>query len=69
MIFDAPDVETARGLLNETVEAFGARTSKAVEWLEAGFEDAMAVMALPQRYREQLGATNESSGSSRIRWR
>ncbi len=40
LIFDAPDVETARGLLNETIEAFGARAPKAVERLEVGFEDA-----------------------------
>jgi transposase-like protein len=46
LIFDAPDMETARRLLNETIEAFGARAPKAVERLEAGFEDAMAVMAL-----------------------
>lgn len=40
LIFDAPDMETARRLLNETIEAFGARAPKAVERLEAGFEDA-----------------------------
>lgn len=58
MIFDAPDMETARRLLNETIEAFGARAPKAVERLEAGFEDAMAVMALPERYRKRLRTTN-----------
>lgn len=58
LIFDAPDVETARGLLNETIEAFGARAPKAVERLEAGLEDAMAVMALPERYRKRLRTTN-----------
>jgi transposase-like protein len=31
---------------------------KAVERLEAGFEDAMAVMALPERYRKRLRTTN-----------
>ncbi|AER65755.1 transposase mutator type (plasmid) [Thermovirga lienii DSM 17291] len=58
LIFDAPDMETARRLLNETIEAFGARAPKAVERLEAGFEDAMAVMALPGRYRKRLRTTN-----------
>lgn len=58
LIFDAPDMETARRLLNETIEAFGARAPKVVERLEAGFEDAMAVMALPERYRKRLRTTN-----------
>ncbi len=58
LIFDAPDMETARRLLNETIEAFSARAPKAVERLEAGFEDAMAVMALPGRYRKRLRTTN-----------
>jgi transposase-like protein len=58
LIFDAPDMETARRLLNETIEAFVARAPKAVERLEAGFEDAMAVMALPGRYRKRLRTTN-----------
>lgn len=58
MIFDAPNMETARRLLNETIEAFGNRLPKAVERLEVGFEDAMAVMALPERYRKRLRTTN-----------
>lgn len=58
LIFDAPDMETARRLLDETMEAFGTRAPKAVERLEAGFEDAVAVMALPQRYRKRLRTTN-----------
>jgi len=58
LIFDAPDLETARRLLNETIDAFGARAPKAVARLEAGFEDAMAVMALPKRYRKRLRTTN-----------
>lgn len=58
LIFDSPDMETARRLLNETMDAFGSRAPKAVERLEAGFEDAMAVMALPQRYRKRLRTTN-----------
>lgn len=57
-IFDALDMETARRLLNETIEAFSARAPKVVERLEAGFEDAMAVMALPERYRKRLRTTN-----------
>ncbi|WP_423244351.1 transposase [Desulfofundulus thermobenzoicus] len=40
------------------MEPFGARAPKAVERLEAGFEDAMAVMALQDRYRKRLRTTN-----------
>jgi len=58
LIFDAPDIETARRLLNETIEVFGVRAPKAVQRLEAGFEDAMAVMALPERYWKRLRTTN-----------
>ncbi len=58
LILDSPDMETARRLLDETIEAFSARAPKAVERLEAGFEDAMAVMALPVRYRKRLRTTN-----------
>lgn len=31
LIFDSPDMETARRLLNETIEVFSARAHKAVE--------------------------------------
>lgn len=58
LIFDAPDMETARRLLRETMEAYAHRAPKAVAKLEAGFEDAMAVMALPERYRKRLRTTN-----------
>lgn len=58
LIFDAPDLVTARRLMEETVRGYAERATKAVERLEAGFEDAMAVMALPERYRKRLRTTN-----------
>jgi len=58
LIFDAPDMATARRLLDEAIDAFGARAPKACARLEVGFEDAMAVMALPARYRKRLRTTN-----------
>lgn len=58
MIFDAPDMATARELLAKTVREFQDKASKAIEKLEEGFEDAMAVMALPVRYRKKLRTTN-----------
>jgi len=57
-IFDAPDLDTARRLLKEVVQEFEAVAPKAMERLEAGFEDAMAVMVLPEPVRRRLRTTN-----------
>lgn len=57
-IFDAPDIETARRLLEEVVQEFEGLAPKAIEGLEAGFEDAMAVMVLPEPVRRRLRTTN-----------
>jgi transposase-like protein len=40
------------------VQEFEALAPKAVERLEAGFEDAMAVIALPEPIRRRLRTTN-----------
>lgn len=58
LVFDAPDVETARQLKEALVGQWACRAPKAVARLEEGFEDAMAVMALPPRYRKRLRTTN-----------
>lgn len=58
LVFDAPDLETARRLKDDLLRTYAERAPKAVERLEAGFEDAMAVMALPERYRKRLRTTN-----------
>jgi len=52
---EAPDEKTARMLLNEILEEYG---TKAMDVLEGGFEDAIAVMELPERYRRRLRTTN-----------
>ncbi len=57
-LFDAPDWETARRILELVVQEFEGLAPKAVERLEVGFEDAMAVMALPERIRRRLHTTN-----------
>jgi len=44
--------------LAEFVECFSKSAPKAVACLEAGFEDAMAVMALQEKYRKRLRTTN-----------
>ena len=57
-ILDAPDLQTARLLLTQTIEAFESKASKAMKVLEEGFDDATAVLALPERYRRRLRTTN-----------
>jgi transposase-like protein len=57
-ILDAPDVETARMLMNKVVEDYGDKAAKAIAVLESGFDDMTAVLALPDRYRKRLRTTN-----------
>lgn len=57
-VFGSPDMKEARRLVVEFAEQFERTAPKAVECLEGGFEDAMAVMALPERYRKRLKSTN-----------
>jgi putative transposase len=55
---DAPDTETARILVNRVLEDFEAKAPKAMTILEAGFDDATAVLVLPEKYRKRLRTTN-----------
>lgn len=48
----------ARRRLTEFVVRFEKTAAKAVACIEAGFADAMAVMALPEKYRRRLRSTN-----------
>src|SRR5690348_16838503 len=48
----------ARSLLQQFVATYAGRAPKAVVRLEAGFDDAMAVLALPEPYRCRLRTTN-----------
>lgn len=56
-IFEAPDVETARVLLEKVSADDRQSAPTAVATLERGFEDATAVLALPQPYRKRLRTT------------
>lgn len=58
LVFQAADMTDARRRLIEFQERFGKTAAKAVACLEAGFEDAMAVMSLPEKYRKRLRTTN-----------
>jgi transposase-like protein len=57
-IFQAPDLETARLLLEKTLQAYAGKAPAAITCLEEGIEDALAVMALPAYYRKRLRTTN-----------
>ena len=57
-ILDAPDIDTARLLLNQTLEAFEKKAPRAMQALEEGFDDATAVLVLPEKYRRRLRTTN-----------
>ena len=51
-------MDRARKLLDEAVEEFERLAPKVIERLEAGFEDAMAVMTLPEGIGRRLRTTN-----------
>lgn len=57
-LFDAADLETAQELLHKLLAEYGAKAAKAMDTLEAGFDDAMAVLPLPPPYRKRLRTTN-----------
>ncbi len=58
LIFASTDVVDARRHRDEFVTRFAKTAAKAVSCLEDGFDDAMAVMALPEKYRRRLRTTN-----------
>ena len=57
-ILDAPDETTARILFNNTLETYQDKAPKAMQTLENGFDDATAVLMLPEKYRKRLRTTN-----------
>ena len=57
-IVNAPTVEKARILLNETLDHYGKSAASAMNILESGFDDAMAVMAFPPEYRVHIRTSN-----------
>jgi len=57
-IFEAPDSATARVLLEKVCADYAQSAPSAVATLERGFDDATAVLALPDPYRRRLRTTN-----------
>lgn len=58
LVLHASDLKEACRRLEEFRKNFNKIAPKAVACLEEGFEDAMAVMALPEKYRKRLRSTN-----------
>ena len=54
----ASDMEMGRRLEQQILIDFAKKAPKAMAILESGFEDAMAVMVLPEAYRQRLRTTN-----------
>ena len=58
LIFASTDIVDARRHRDEFVQRFTKTAPKAVACLEDGFDDAMAVLVLPEKYRRRLRTTN-----------
>lgn len=58
LVLQSADMPEARRRLTEFIEQFDKSAPKAVACMEAGFEDAMAIMSLPEKYRKRLRTTN-----------
>lgn len=57
-MFTAKSIEEARRIKDEIVAEYEAVAEKAMEILEAGFEDSMTIMCLPEHVRIVLRTTN-----------
>jgi len=58
VMYDSPDLTSARATCNWIITEFEVRAPKAMSVLETGFDDVMAVMSLPLKYRRKLRTTN-----------
>ncbi|EAX49028.1 hypothetical protein TcarDRAFT_2717 [Thermosinus carboxydivorans Nor1] len=57
-ILDALDAKTTMLFLSETLVAYETKASKAITIFENGFDDVIAVLALPEKCRKRLRSTN-----------
>lgn len=57
-VLEAPDLTMARTLRDQVLMEFTDRAPKAMKVLEDGFDDATAVMALPESIRRRARTTN-----------
>jgi len=57
-IFSSVTQVEARERFRQLVDELDGKAEKAIETLENGLEDALAVMVLPEKYRRRLATTN-----------
>ena len=57
-IFNSDNAKDARQRFDEFAEQMEKKAPKAIDCLERGLEDSLAVMALPNRYWKRLKSTN-----------
>lgn len=57
-IFTAENQAEARARFRQLVDELDGKAEKAIETLENGLDDALAVMVLPEKYRRRLATTN-----------
>lgn len=57
-IFRSETAQEARGRAHALMDELEGKAPKAVACLEAGLEDALVVLALPEKYRRRLKSTN-----------
>lgn len=57
-IFNSDNGKEARQRFDELAEQMDKKAAKAIDCLERGLEDALAVLALPSKYRKRLKSTN-----------
>ena len=57
-MFDASSIEDARRMRDEIIKEYEEVAKSSMAVLDDGFEDALAVMALPSKYRKVLRTTN-----------
>ena len=58
MVFHAPDEKTARTLASDVISRYEDDAPVVVDKPEEHLDDALAVMALPQKYRKRLRTSN-----------
>jgi putative transposase len=57
-LWTSRDLEVARERLCVILEKYAKLASKSMDVLEQGFDDAIAVMSFPMKYRQRLRTTN-----------
>ena len=57
-VFSSDSATKARQLFGQLAEVMHSKAAKAIECLEYGLEDALALMALPAKYRRRMKSTN-----------